>query len=397
VDVNLAHVAGGLAWPGFRQLPAALLHVAEQNRSNYGAALTSLFGKLNATFHDWKLFDDGRGLLNNLLVLRLADPRWKYLWYFPSQVPGADSVGGWLLLTQNQLTEEEVTLVAVGATLFFQDIAAGLTAAEAKRADEASGQVAGLRTGSDWSRAILHDSNSRSGELVSFLSRAQSRLEDDEALHRLMRRLSYYAGDTIDLYLELREAPDALTRASESAVYPSCAYPERAKLDIAVEAIRAQWKILAEIASDRAEGMTAALVLGARLLAAGRITNLNDRVLYRILANLLANSAKAAALGRVRAPTVRLRLDIRDVDGRSYLAIRAVDNGGGFKLEGIPPRITVADWMAFRERTSMPGGFGFLFIARYADATNGSFLIRNVGWRGGRGVMALVYLGLRIP
>ena len=78
-----------------------------------------------------------------------------------------------------------------------------------------------------------------------------------------------------------------------------------------------------------------------------------------------------------------MTIDIVERNGTNDLSIMAVDNCGGFELEGVtlPWLLTFESWSRYLDRLDRgetKGGMGFFMFTRYAAASGDACVIDNV-------------------
>jgi hypothetical protein len=144
--------------------------------------------------------------------------------------------------------------------------------------------------------------------------------------------------------------------------------------------------------------------MGPSLQRRGSLPFLKAQVLRRILGNIYRNTLTWARIRGIVDPALELFLELDDAQAATELTINAKDNCLGIDDPGFPfGRIGVQEWMDYLndlekkplgERREVHG-MGFLTVARYAEATNGEFSVRNWSDHGIGGVEVTIHLGLK--
>lgn len=144
--------------------------------------------------------------------------------------------------------------------------------------------------------------------------------------------------------------------------------------------------------------------IGTNLGTRGSLPSLKPQVLRRILGNIYRNTLNCARRRWKEGAVLDFFLEVDDPQVTTKLTIIAKDNCGGIDDPGFPfGRIFVRSWMDYlndlerrpRGERREVHGMGFLTVARYAEATEGEFSVRNWSNDGLMGVEIFVRLGLK--
>jgi len=274
----------------------------------------------------------------------------------------------------------------------------------ARKIADAEARANQVRTYKHMLQSLVHHEGSYC-EMLDRLIRDIAQPDLPEAIRAWKPLIEYTSEDRKQLVSEFQNTPvDELSGEANRvlAVAPEDIYHQ--VKDMPVHEIERDLETMERLLHASAILRVKPDIIGPNLKGRGSLPSLKPQVLRRILGNLYRNTLNCAQRRRRKDAVLEFFLEVDNAQAATELTIIAKDNCGGIDDPGFPfGRILVRAWMDYlndlekkpRGERREVRGVGFLTVARYAEATEGRFNVRNWFDHDVTGAEITIHLGLK--